>query len=58
MAQFWGNVKGWQKLVLFLVVLLVVVRLVSPSTAEWILAPIMELARAGIQLAREIGGTE
>ena len=58
MAQFWSNVKGWQKLVGFLVVVLIITSIVSPPTAEWILAPIMELARAGIQLARDIGGTE
>jgi hypothetical protein len=54
---FWTNVKGWQKLVLLLVVILIVTSIASPSTAEWILAPIMELARTGLQLVREIGGT-
>ena len=58
MAQFWGNVKGWQKLVLLLVVILIVTSIASPTTAQWILDPIMELARAGLQLARDIGGTE
>jgi len=58
MAQFWSNVKGWQKLVVILVVILIVTSIVSPTTAQWILDPIMELARAGIQLAREIGGAE
>ncbi len=56
MGQFWTNVKGWQKLVLLLVVILIVTSIVSPTTAQWILDPIMELARAGIQLIREIGG--
>ncbi len=57
MAQFWTNVKGWQKLVVILVVILIATSIVSPTTAQWILDPIMELARAGIQLVREIGGT-
>ena len=56
MAQFWTNVKGWQKLVVILVVILIATSIVSPTTAQWILDPIMELARAGIQLVREIGG--
>lgn len=57
MASFWSNVKGWQKLVLILVVILIATSIASPSTAQWILDPIMELARAGIQLVREIGAT-
>ena len=57
MAQFWSNVKGWQKLVVILVVILIGTSIVSPTTAQWILDPIMELARAGLQLVREIGGT-
>ena len=56
--KFFANMKGWQKLVVFLVVLLIVVRIAHPPTAEWILAPIMELSRAAIDIARNtLGGT-
>ena len=45
------------KLILLLVVALIVVRLVHPPTAEWILTPIVELTRAAIQAMRDLGGT-
>jgi hypothetical protein len=56
-SQFWGNVKGWQKLVLILVVILIATSIIHRPTAVWILAPIMEVARATFQLARDLGGS-
>ncbi len=50
------NFNGW-KCAFFVIIVMVVVRIVHPPTAEWILAPIVDLAGAAIQAARDLGGT-
>ncbi len=34
--RFFANMKGWQKLVLTLIIILIVTRIVAPDTAQWI----------------------
>jgi hypothetical protein len=57
MATKFFDKISWPKLVLLLVVILIVTRVVAPDAAQWILSPIVELARAGIQAVRDLGGT-
>lgn len=54
-TKFFDNIT-WQKLVLLLVVILIIVRIVAPDVAQWIITPIVELTRSAIQAMRDLGG--
>jgi hypothetical protein len=55
MKNFFTDIT-WPKLVLLLVVILILTNIIAPGTAQWIITPIIELTRAAIQAARDLGG--
>lgn len=55
MKKFFTDIT-WPKLVLLIVVILIVTNIVAPDTAQFIITPIVELTRAAIQAARDLGG--